>query len=401
MGKRSKNSWFRISAEVTTADFSGFSRWAAQNGIPLLDVKSSGSLSYDFYINPRDFRRLSRSCRKRGENLKIRKNAAFLRMIRSLIQRPALITGILFLLLLFLYLPSRVIFIRVTGNETIPGDRILEAAKSSGVRFMTSRKDLRSEQIKNRLLQELPQLSWVGINTKGCVAEISVQELPQEPQNHAFTGPSDMIAQRDGIVTKCIARQGKLLCSPGQAVYKGEVLISGKDEEAKIIRSGASEGEIFAITHRSFSSVTPACYMKKEEEQQVSRGYTLLIGKKRMKICGTSGNSPGSCGRMYTEYYITLPGGYQLPIGLGLDTYVQYSLSRNKKDREAVYQELMAWAEHCLQEKMSAGRILRRDEQLHAEEEVYRLAGEYLCHEMIGRIRQEKIGVKQDTWKES
>ena len=401
MRKEVEKSWFLISAELTTADFAGFSRWAVQNGIPLLNVKTSGSLSYGFSIYPRDLKRLSRSCRKRGEILRIKKNAGFIRALRSLINRPALIIGILLLLVLFLYLPSRILFIRVTGNHGIPSARILEAARSSGVRFMTSRKELRSEQVKNRLLQEIPQLSWAGINTSGCVAEISVQELPQEQADNAFTGPSSVIAHRDGVVTKCIARQGNLVCSPGQAVRKGDILISGQIEDAPMYPGTAAEGEIFAITHRNFSSITPASCIKKGDVQQVSHGYTLLIGKKRMKICGTSGNSHGSCGRMYTEYFIALPGGYRLPVGLGLDTYVQSSQEIHSQDHESVYRDLMAWADLCLQEKMTAGRILRRDEQLHTEEGVFRLTGAYLCHEMIGRNRQEKTGVKQDTWKES
>ena len=281
------------------------------------------------------------------------------------------------------------LFIKVSGNRAVPSTRILEAAHQSGVRILCSRRDLRSEAVKNRLLQQIPELSWAGINTKGCVAEIQVRELPEKNENSPILGASSLIALRDGIITKSIVRRGNLLCSPGQAVKKGQILISGVREEGKVKRIGPSEGDVFAITQRNFSIVTPAFRFIKGETQETSRVYTLLIGKKRMKICGSSGNWDTTCGRMYTEYYITLPGGWKLPIGLGQDTYVCTELIQRPETTESLYRELMDWADLCLQRKMTAGRILRREEQLDTGEDIYRLTGKYLCHEMIGRVRQE------------
>ena len=40
---------------------------------------------------------------------------------------------------------------------------------------------------------------------------------------------------------------------------------------------------------------------------------------------------------------------------------------------------------------MVAGEILSKDAYLMTEEEVYRLDGQYECHEMIGRERSEEI----------
>ena len=401
MKEKNKGSFFRIQAEVTTADFTGLCRRAAQSGIFLREVLPAGSLSYRFTVDHRDLQKLRRICTQTGDHLKMIQGARFFEAVKSTMKRPALLAGVLFLMIFFLYLPSRVLFIKVSGNQLVPGTRILEAAKECGVGFLSSRREIRSEAVKNRLLQQIPELSWVGINTKGCVAEILVRELPEKPEVTHTSGISCIIANRDGIVTKSIVRQGSLLCSPGQAVEKGEVLISGMREEGKVKRMGPSAGEVFAITQRNFSVVTPVSALHKGEIQETSHEYTLLIGKKRMKICGSSGNWDTTCGRMYTEYYITLPGGWKLPVGLGQDTYVCTELIQRPKGTESLYREMMAWADRCLQRKMTAGRILRREESLDTGEGIYRLTGKYLCHEMIGRVRQEKIGVKQDTWKES
>ena len=401
MKETNRESLFQVRAEVTTADFTGFCRRASQHEIFLHDILPEGALTYAFTIDHSKLGKLKRICTQAGDHLKIIREARLITTAKALVERPALLAGILFLLFFFLYLPSRVLFLKVSGNHSVPSSRILEAVHECGVGFLSSRREIRSEAVKNRLLQQIPELSWAGINTRGCVAEILVRELPKKGENPMGSGTSSIIALRDGIITQSIVRQGRMLCSPGQAVQTGEILISGAREGGKVQRWGPSEGEVFAITQRDFSTVAPAFTLSKGEIQETSRVYTLLAGKKRMKICGSSGNWDTTCGRMYEEYYITLPGGWKLPIGLGRDTYVWSSLVQRPKGTESLYREMMTWADLCLQRKMKAGRILRREENLETGEGIYRLTGRYLCHEMIGRVRQEKIGVKQDTWKES
>ena len=154
-------------AQVTTADFEGFCRKAAGEGILLRDITAAGSLTYSFQIRRRDQAVLHRICRARGDHLKLLRQGSFYCLARGLLRRPVLAVGILMLMFLFLFLPTRILFIRVSGNQTVPDLKILESAHDCGLRFLGSRRALRSEQIKNDLLEAIPDLSWVGINTRG------------------------------------------------------------------------------------------------------------------------------------------------------------------------------------------------------------------------------------------
>jgi hypothetical protein len=136
------------------------------------------------------------------------------------LKRPALAGGLL-LLVLILWLPSRVLFICVAGNTLVPEKQILEAAEKCGVGFGASRKDVRSESVKNALLEALPQLQWVGVNTSGCHAVITVREksLPEKEEESDF--PASMVASRDGYILSCTAERGSLAVTPGQTVQQG------------------------------------------------------------------------------------------------------------------------------------------------------------------------------------
>jgi sporulation protein YqfD len=152
--------------------------------------------------------------------------------------------------LLTIFLPTRVLFIHVEGNSTVEERRILEAAQECGIRFGASRRQVRSEKMKNRLLEKVPELKWAGVNTSGCTAVISVREQPVQEQRTGYTGISSIVAACDGRITSCTVTKGNGLCAPGQVVQKGQLLISGYLDCGICIRVTGAEGEIFAETRQ-------------------------------------------------------------------------------------------------------------------------------------------------------
>ena len=391
----------RCQVSLVTANWEGFCYQTGKDGISIYEAEPDGSLTYVFQCSFSDFYQIRKIAEKQGDHLKLQNTPGFLSFCEKTIKRPILILGLCLMIFFFLYLPTRVLFIRVSGNSEVPDLQILEAAAESGVRFGASRKDLRGEEIKNQLLQKIPQLSWAGIRTRGCVAEVSVREQKRNQIKVQRIGAWSILAERDGIVEQCTVRKGELLCRKGQAVCKDQILISGLPSENSKNNFCAADGEIYALTSRTQAAVTPSQYIRRGCKQGTGFKITLLVGKKRIKLCGSSGNEAPSCGRMYKEYCITLPGGYRLPAALVFDRYTACELNTVLQPSEKIYHELMAAADQNLLNKMIAGRILRRRDRFYLQNDIYHLEGSFLCHEMIGRIRQEKNGVKQDIWNES
>ena len=95
---------------------------------------------------------------------------------------------------------------------------------------------------------------------------------------------------------------------------------------------------------------------------------------------------------MYQEYYVTLPGGFRLPIALCVENYTLWENQEAAKEEASAQEELREYARAYLTEQMIAGSLLNRTEAVFLEKGCYRLRGEYVCKEMIGRVRQEQIG---------
>ena len=379
-----------VETEITGADIPATLMALSRAGISLQSVIVRTDLTAAVTVSRSDYRRLKDICEKRGDSLQLLKRQGAYWRWKRFGQRPVLVMGLLFFLFWMLYLPTRVLFFQVEGNEQISDKQILEAAEKCGISFGASRRDVRSERMKNALLQELPQLQWAGINTYGCVGVISVRERSVSEEKTDTAAFGNIVASRDGIVLSCTATKGTLCCQPGQAVLQGQILISGYTDCGLVIQSTGASGEIYGTTNRKIEAVIPAQFGLKSHETAKIKQYSLIVGKNRIKLWKDSGIWDSSCGRIYSEKYITLPGGFVLPFGWSVDTWILGSVSGQSAENCEDY--LRSFANNYVCSQMIAGSIETESVHIELDGDLYRLEGEYVCNELIGKWQAEQIG---------
>ncbi len=381
-----------VEVEMTSADLMKSLDEIRDAGIELLALRNVDELSCMYTIRKKDWTVLCEICKKRGNTLRVRKKTGLYWCVRGARNRPVLVAGCCLMLALVMLLPTRVMFVRVEGNQRVPKNRILEAAEECGIRFGASRKKVRSEQTKNALLSRLDTLQWAGVNTSGCVAVLSVREREEELEPATDHGISSIVAVRDGYIVSCTGTRGSVLVQPGQSVKEGQVLVSGYTDCGLCIQAGRAEGEVMAVTERRLDAVCPAEYMERGMIRDTDWKISLLLGKKRINLWKGSGISGGTCGRMYKEYYITLPGEFRLPFALCIEQYSGSDLTIVAQEQTSAQSQLMRFADVYLSEKMIAGEILNAVQRVQLTDGFYRLYGQYACMEMIGRERWEQNG---------
>ena len=381
-----------VEVELTSAAPETTLETIGRRNIELRNVKKRSDLTYTFCISRKDCRAVKGICKRHGDVLKIHRRIGLYWTAKKALSRPVLLVGGSILLVLILWLPSRVFFVQVEGNSRIPAKKILEAADSCGISFGASRREVRSERMKNALLFAVPELQWAGVNTSGCTATISVREKADFGESRKKADIASIVASRDGYILTGTATAGNLLVKPGETVRKGQVLISAYTDCGLSLRAERAEGEIMAQTVRSAEAVMLSQYAKKGDITRVKRKYSLLLRKKRIFLWKDSGIWEGSCGRMYEEYYITLPGGFQLPLAFCVDSYYLCETDIGELPEEDAEIALKAFTHTYLSQHMVAGKILSGVQCVEADEGRYRLKGEYACVEMIGISRQEQIG---------
>ncbi len=381
-----------MTVELTSAEPEAALDAINTRGIKIFHVEQEQELTFCFRIFRKDYGTLAALCEKRGERLRILRKLGLYWAGKQLLHRPMLTLGTALFLTLAFYLPSRVLFIRVEGNSAVPTRLILAAAEESGICFGASRREVRSEKVKNALLSAVPELQWAGVNTAGCVATISVRERTDTQSVQNTWEVTSIVAARDGYILSGTVTRGNALFQAGQAVKEGQVLVSGYTDCGICIQATRAEGEIMAQTSRDLEAVTPSQWQQRGEITQVRRQYSILLGKKRIILWKDSGISDATCDRMYMEYTLRLPGDFPLPLTLCVEEYTAYEMNAAELPQTEAEEALSKFAGQYLAQQMIAGVIQQRLETVHLENGVYRLRGHYVCVEMIGRVRQERTG---------
>ena len=386
-----------VYVEVVSADIPAFLSAANSAGLELWNVEMPDALTVRFELPRTRMKILTRLINNRGEKLTILARRGLWWKFAALKKRPVLVAGMCLIMGLTMFLPSRVLLVEVEGNTTIPDARIIEGAERCGITFWASRREVRSEQVKNALLEAMPELSWAGVNTYGARAVISVRQRDLESEEDTLPTVSNIVACRDGFILTCQAERGTALCAPGQTVTQGQILISGYTDCGICITATRAAGEVYAATTRQIQALTPANCLKTAASGREKVNWSLILGKNRINFYKSSGISPSTCGRMVTEYTLTLPGGFALPVKLMKDTVSARTLTESQVAEADAAELLTTFARDYLSRQMIAGTVTAALETVSIQDGCWALAGNYACTEMIGRERAEQNGELHET----
>lgn len=385
--------WNRFSGclevELTSAGLEEAYGEIVNRRISLYRVIQVDALTVRFVVTKRDYIQIQSLCKQKGWGARICDRRGLYWHLHYLSGRYVLAGALFLCAILTVFLSSVVLIVEVEGNERVPSRWIVEAAGESGIYFGVSKKSIRSEEVKNKLLSQIPELKWVGVNTVGCRTIISVRERVRETDTEQF-GVCNIIANKAGIIDTVLVTKGTPMCKPGQAVQEGQILISGYTDCDFTLLSTQAEGEIYANTIHTVSAVTPKLWILRHKINRTQARYSILFGKNRIKLWKGSGICPTTCGRIYKEFYLTLPGNFQLPIALAVEHIINWDTFC--ADVPGASEMLQKYAGEYLAAQMTAGAVLQRSESIISEEDVLYLIGEYLCREMIGIVQPEWIG---------
>lgn len=360
-------------------------------GVRLDKITWINDLVVELNISRRQFAILKDIVLHYGGSAQVLKKEGIYWSIISFKRRPLILAGLLLYTLLALYLPTRVLFVQVEGTTNIASRTILDQAQRVGIRFGASRSAVRSEKVKNALLAVVPELQWVGVNTYGCVAVISVKERNDTANTQDRPGVSSIMSKCDGIIDEVVVTRGNALCRVGQAVVKDQLLVSGYTDCGISIRATSAEAEIYAKTSHDLQFVVPMVYTKRTKAQVRTTKFSVFFGKNLLKLYKDSGILGEECVKMYETNYLTLPGGFVLPVGIVAETLIFYDTEGTIAQEETLYSLASELGAAYLKDNMVSGEIISSSFTGNTEETVYILNGRFFCREMIGKVFNEEI----------
>ena len=297
----------------------------AVHDVPFWDLKWLDGVTFTVSTTRRGLRRLRQVVGAECTVTVCRESGAphFLRKFR---RRYALWCGLAaFVLLLF----GGNLFIwefRVTGNQTVPDETILRALEDYGITVGSPGMHIDQENLRNHVLLELSDLSWLVVNVKGCVGHVQVVERQRPPEIVDDTDTTNVVASRPGLVTKVEALDGKAQVAAGSTVTEGQLLISGVvDSQRTGVRFLHGMGNVWARTWYDLSVMVPLSIDGHSAVERKTTRIALDFGKHRIKIYGKGSMLGADCDKIIHYSGVSLPGGLRLPITVVKEETVRYT----------------------------------------------------------------------------
>ena len=378
----------RIRVELISADLDSVMDRLAKSKIELLDVEYVDPLRILCTVSARWLPMLRDLVEQQGGRVRALKKMGLAYIGYNLWHRPVLLLGLISIVAISCWLPTRVLFVQVEGNETIPTSMILEQAQFCGIQFGANRRAVRSEQMKNQLLEAVPELKWAGINTYGCTAVISVREKSQVDTSVETGQLQSIVSLCDAVIREITVYKGNALCKVGQAVRAGQLLVSPYNDCGIFTQVTGAKAEIWGDTQRPITVIVPSECTYRTEILTSNKKYSLILGKKRINFYKGSGICGTTCAKIYEEKYITLPGGFVLPIGIICEQTVEYE--QMPDSIELMDGQLLQRGQDYLKTIMQTGKIRQTDYVCFRAEGFARVECLFHCYEMIGVMRSEE-----------
>ena len=275
----------------------------------------------------------------------------------------------------------------IEGNETVSQQEILRALEKYGVGFGTYGYAVDSFELRNHILLEIPELSYIAVNVRGCRAYVQVRERVYAPEIVSQRQTGNTVAAKDALITAIQPWDGERQVLPGTMVQEGQLLIAGVvQSDYGGVRYLRGTGRVYGRTWYALQCQVPLTVQKKvyTGEEQVRRA--LLLGKNRINLYFSSSIPGDTCDKIVTWDKWRLPGNVALPVTAVTETLRFYTLEEARRSPE----EALGLAEAVLTERLagylSEGQVLSREltSQVVGDTLLVTLSAE--CQEQEGRF---------------
>lgn len=210
--------------------------------------------------------------------------------------RMGLVVGGLLAVALLLVSRLFVWDVRVTGNRELSAAEVLEELSACGFGVGSYLPAFSVGEVENRVLLASKRLAWISVHLNGTVAEVQVLERTPAPDTEEPKKPADLIAKIDGQIELVELYRGNSLVRPGQAVRRGELLVSGIFEsESNGCRFTRSAGRVLARTEHTYRIEIPLADVEREYYATEKAALWLIFFGNPVKISENAGNGDRNC----------------------------------------------------------------------------------------------------------
>lgn len=340
-----------------------------KSNIFLWNIKRKRTTIMTCNIRVKDFKNIRKILKKTKCRIKIEKKKGLPFTFNKYRKRKIFALLIFIILIIIAILSNFVWNIQIEGTEKISKDELIQTLKEEGLSIGKFKPGIETREIINKVRLDRDDIAWIGIEITGTNAIVKVVEAEEKPEIVDEDEYCNIVATKDGVVTKIMAQNGTPIVKNGDLIKKGTVLIGGWLEGKYTgTRYVHSNGQVEAKVWYTQKERVYLKETKKEDTGEAQNKYSVNINnfiinfnKRVSKFENYDTIEEAKKIKLFSNFY--------LPIELVKTTYKEYKVVE---------------IAHTLEEAKTIG-IERAKDKLNAQ------------IENTNNITDEQINIKEET----
>ena len=326
----------------------------------LWNMKRKYSTIIKVNIGIRDFKRIKEIANKTKCRVKIQRKRGIPFILHKYKKRKIFIIFFILLIIAVITLSNFIWNIEVIGNNKISTEEIIKNLADDNFKVGTSKINLNTKNIIDKIRLKRDDLAWIGIEIKGTNAIVKIVEADLKPDIIKEEEYCNIVATKDAMIIKINAQNGTAVVKEGDIVTKGTVLIQGWLEgQFTGIRYVHANGEVQAKVWYSQKVKVALKQTQKIKTGKEENKYSVKINNFEINLQKGVPKFQ-NYDTIETSKKLKLFSDFYLPIEINQKTYQEYEKQEIIYSLEKAKELGIAQADESLKEQIEGKQVTNR-----------------------------------------
>ena len=328
--------------EISGKNYERFLNICLRRKIPIRTTKPCKN-GVILSINRSDFKKLHSVFRICDVRIRILKKCGIYHLIRKYRHRYVfLLCAVMSVVLLFIT-SSYIWTVTIDGAKPEEISMLYTMLRDNGVYPGAKKSDIKDlYAIKNNIINHTDDIAWLWVYIDGTKAQVKVLNRRVVDNMIDKSIACNIVATTDGVIKNMTVKQGEAKLKEGDAVIKGDTLISGK---VSAYREGYDEnymyvhalGEVYAYTVHTKTARQKLYDTVSVPTKNHKRYYTLELFGKKYNLYRNKNIGYESYDVKNTAYELKLPIIGYVGIGLFCENNIETNIIKNPISEELAF----------------------------------------------------------------
>lgn len=223
--------------------------------------------------------------------------------------------------------------VEIEGGDKKLQKEVLKVISQNGVYVGALKHKIDHYEIKRNAILKIDDLSWLWVDIRGTSAKVKIQKRTPKPALNPIHEPANVIAAHSGIIEKMQVYCGVPLLKEGDAVEKGQMLITGvfrsENENIPTYYHHAS-GNVILRLYEKKTVIIPRKTIKKTPTGNKKSVFRINFEKNNINFSLNSGISYAEYDKIEKKYKLPL-----LPVSFSKIEYHETEVTHSETDISA------------------------------------------------------------------